>query len=80
MSKTNLFKLMFVQNGFVVMSMSMFLYNKFCFYVFLKSKQDRLTIEPRREKSVFFAYAKTRAQISFAVTAKLISALFSLHG
>ena len=27
-----------------------------------------------------FAYAKTKAQISFAVTAKLISALFWLHG
>ena len=32
------------------------------------------TIEPRREKTVFFAYAKTKTQISFAVTAKLISA------
>ena len=30
--------------------------------------------EPRREKTVFFAYAKTKTQISFAVTAKLISA------
>ena len=30
--------------------------------------------EPRREKTGFFAYAKTKAQISFAVTAKLISA------
>ena len=29
--------------------------------------------EPRREKTVFFAYAKTKTQISFAVTAKLIS-------
>ena len=29
--------------------------------------------EPRREKT-FFAYAKTKTQISFAVTAKLISA------
>ena len=27
-----------------------------------------------------FAYAKTKAQISFAVTAKLNSAFFSLHG
>ena len=30
--------------------------------------------EPRREKTIFFAYAKTKTQISFAVTAKLISA------
>ena len=30
--------------------------------------------EPRHEKTVFFAYAKTKTQISFAVTAKLISA------
>ena len=30
--------------------------------------------EPRREKTGFFAYAKTKAQISFAVTVKLISA------
>ena len=32
------------------------------------------TCEPRREKNRVFAYAKTKAQISFAVTAKLISA------
>ena len=30
--------------------------------------------EPHREKNRIFAYAKTKAQISFAVTAKLISA------
>ena len=30
--------------------------------------------EPRCEKTGFFAYAKTKMQISFAVTAKLISA------
>ena len=30
--------------------------------------------EPRCEKTGFFAYAKTKTQISFAVTAKLISA------
>ena len=29
--------------------------------------------EPRREKTGFFAYAKTKTQISFAVNAKLIS-------
>ena len=29
--------------------------------------------EPRHEKTVFFAYAKTKTQISFAVTAKQIS-------
>ena len=32
------------------------------------------TSEPRYEKTGFFAYAKTKTQISFAVTAKLISA------
>ena len=31
-------------------------------------------IEPRCEKTSFFAYAKTKTQISFAVTAKLIGA------
>ena len=30
--------------------------------------------EPRRKKTGFFAYAKTKTQISFAVTTKLISA------
>ena len=30
--------------------------------------------EPRHEKTGFFAYAKTKAQISLAVTAQLISA------
>ena len=30
--------------------------------------------EPRREKTCFFAYAKTKAQISCAVIAQLISA------
>ena len=30
--------------------------------------------ESRRKKTGFFAYAKTKTQISFAVTAKLISA------
>ena len=29
--------------------------------------------EPRHEKTGFFAYAKTKTQISFAVTVKLIS-------
>ena len=33
-----------------------------------------LTYEPRHEKTVFCIYAKTKTQISFAVTAKLISA------
>ena len=32
------------------------------------------TFEPRREKIRLFAFAKTKTQISFAVTAKLISA------
>ena len=30
-------------------------------------------IEPHHEKTGFFSYAKTKAQISFAVTVKLIS-------
>ena len=39
-----------------------------------------LRFEPRHEKTVFFAYAKTKTQISFAVTAKLISAfVFATH-
>ena len=29
---------------------------------------DDILIEPRHEKTVFFAYAKTKTQISFAVT------------
>ena len=33
--------------------------------------------EPRHEKTSFFAYAKTKAQISCAVTAQLISAFAS---
>ena len=33
-----------------------------------------IIIEPRFEKTGLFAYAKTKTQISFAVTAKLISA------
>ena len=33
-----------------------------------------LSNEPRHKKTGFFAYAKTKAQISFAVTTKLISA------
>ena len=33
--------------------------------------------EPRHEKTGFFAYAKTKAQISFVVTAKPISAFDS---
>ena len=32
-------------------------------------------LEPRHEKKRIFAYVKTKTQISFAVTAKLISAL-----
>ena len=36
--------------------------------------------EPRHEKTAFLAYAKTKTQISFAVTAKLISAfVFALR-
>ena len=38
------------------------------------SSANQLPMEPRHEKTVFFAYAKTKTQISFAVTAKLISA------
>ena len=33
-----------------------------------------IQFEPQREKTAFFVYAKTKTQISFAVTAKLISA------
>ena len=38
------------------------------------SPQNRRLNEPRYEKTDFFAFAKTKTQISFAVTAKLISA------
>ena len=37
-------------------------------------KDNTYTFEPRHEKSKHFAYVKTKTQISFAVTAKLISA------
>ena len=51
--------------------------NKFCavsqYVDKIAFKNGLLLIEPRREKTVFFAYAKTKTQISFAVTAKLIS-------
>ena len=44
----------------------------------LQKKRKKSTLllwsEPRREKIGFFAYAKTKTLISFAVTAKLISA------
>ena len=53
--------------------------NNFIFYWEKQSKLSQntplqLSIEPRREKTGFFAYAKTKTQISFAATAKLISA------
>ena len=38
------------------------------------SKKILNRYEPRREKNRLFAYAKTKTQISFAITAKLISA------
>ena len=37
-------------------------------------RTTRIIYEPRHEKTGFFAYAKTKTQTSFAVTAKLISA------
>ena len=43
-------------------------------YQFLESSKTTASNEPRRGKTVFFAYAKTKTQISFAVTSKLISA------
>ena len=39
-----------------------------------KANKVSLWYEPRREKTGFFAYGKSKTQISFAVTAKLISA------
>ena len=39
------------------------------------SEKSLLLYEPRCEKTGFFAYAKTKTPISFAVSAKLISAL-----
>ena len=44
------------------------------FKTFGMQKDDKLIFEPRCEKTGIFAYAKTKTQISFAVTAKLISA------
>ena len=39
-----------------------------------------LTYEPGHEKSNILHYVKTKAQISFVVTVKLITPLFSQHG
>ena len=54
------------------------LFHSFCTDCYIYELPSRLYVvnnEPRCEKTGFFAYAKTRTQISFAVTAKLISAL-----
>ena len=46
-----------------------------CSTTFYEWKRSALIeIEPRYEKTGFFAYAKTKMQISCAVTAQLISA------
>ena len=51
---------------------------RYCFMVhvlqFNMSLLTSLVLEPRYEKTRPFAYTKTKTQISFAVTAKLISA------
>ena len=39
-----------------------------------RSRDNAYKMKPHHEKTQQFAYAKTKAQISFAVTAKLISA------
>ena len=43
-------------------------------YTHLDYFRTQRSYEPRSEKTGFFAYAKTKTQISFAVKAKLISA------
>ena len=52
---------------------------RLCFRIFKSSFSHDATqiwkqFEPLREKNQQFAYAKTKMQISFAITAKLISA------
>ena len=42
--------------------------------VLSRCRSNAILYEPRYEKTGFFAYAKTKTQTSFAVTAKLISA------
>ena len=59
--------------------------NNFIFYWEKQSKLSQntplqLSIEPRCEKTGFFAYVKTKTQISFAATAKLISAFVFATG
>ena len=48
---------------------TMHVYKVFCVNLSL-----HIIYEPHHEKTGYFAYAKTKAQISFAVNAKLISA------
>ena len=50
------------------------------FRIFKSSFSHYATHEPHHEKTAFFAYAKTKTQISFAVTAKLISAFVFATG
>ena len=40
----------------------------------MKQMKVSVVFEPHHDKKRIFAYAKTRAQISFTVTAKLVSA------
>ena len=60
-----------MQNDFVCI---FYLISYFCLSETYNSGNYRMTVEPHREKTGISAYAKTKAQISFAVTAKLISA------
>ena len=47
----------------------------------LKFQENMRYHEPHHEKTRFFAYPKTKAQISCAVTAQLIStSVFAIHG
>ena len=60
------------------MNSSKFCLTDSCHSVFIMPQyvcsRKSVAYEPRREKTGFFAFAKTKTQISFAVTAKLISA------
>ena len=44
-------------------------------FLFFTYAESRFSYETRHKKTSFFEYAKTKTQISFEVTAKLISAL-----
>ena len=62
---------MSTRNRFFLILMST---NNIRFYEEMTKIIFQISNEPRREKTVVFAYAKAKTQISFAVTTKQISA------